>query len=532
MAKKNNLLMRGEEMYRPDLIVRAQKNWEGMAGFRRECDRCKRFTYGDQWGDFITTSSGRVKEEDYILSQGNLPLKNNLIRRLVRNVLGVFRNRWHTPECVAHDPRESRQAKVMGRLLKYNIEINRMEEMCARTMEEFLISGMAIHRKWFGRKGGETDCWTDFVSPDRFFIDNSCRDFRYRDVSLIGEIHDMSFGCMCGSFASTPEEYDRLRKIYSIPAMGIDMQDNGSFQSEEEGKCRVIEVWCREYRPRYLCHDLLTGEYFKIESEDYREAVEKVNARRRKYEGEGCKLIESRWITDEEWHYYFLAPDGIVLDEGVSPYSHGGHPYIFKAYPYIDGEIHSFVADVIDQQKFTNRLISMYDWILRSSAKGVLLFPEDALPEGVAISDIAEEWSRFNGVIVFRPNAGSPLPQQVHSNSANNGITDLLNIQLKMLEDISGVNSALQGKLDSNSMSGTLFDQQTRNSLTALADLLKSYNDFILEASAMDASNIRQFYTPSRIAAILGEENPFEETENFFDPGLDFSFRGKENETA
>lgn len=524
MAKSNNLLTKRagrKEMYRLDLLARAQRNWDGMSAFRRERDRCKRFTYGDQWGDMVPTSSGHIKEEDYILSQGNLPLKNNLIRRLVRNVLGVFRNQWTPPRCMARDAREQKQAEAMDRLLEYNIERNRMEEMYARTMEEFLISGMAVHRKWFGRKGGETDCWTDFVSPDKFFIDNASRDFRNRDVSIIGEIHDMSFGCLCATFASSPDDYEWLRGLYSPVAEAYG--NSGEYYGEGTGSCRVIEIWCREYKSRYICHDSLTGDYFKIDAQDYKEEVEQVNARRKGSE-KFPKLIESRWVTDEEWRYYFLSPDGVVLDEGRSPYAHGRHPYIVKAYPFIDGEIHSFVADVIDQQKFTNRLISMYDWILRSSAKGVLLFPEDALPTGVSISDIAEEWSRFNGVIVFRPEAGMPLPQQVHSNAANNGITDLLDIQLRMFEDISGVNGALQGKLDSNSMSGTLYNQQTKNSLTALADLLKSYNDFILEGSAADASNIRQFYTPSRIVAIIGEDNPFEETESFFDSDLDFSF--------
>ena len=45
---------------------------------------------------------------------------------------------------------------------------------------------------------------------------------------------------------------------------------------------------------------------------------------------------------------------------------------MFKAYPFIDGEIHSFVADVIDQQRYTNRLITLNDWVIRASAKGVL----------------------------------------------------------------------------------------------------------------------------------------------------------------
>ena len=147
----------------------------------------------------------------------------------------------------------------------------------------------------------------------------------------------------------------------------------------------------------------------------------------------------------------------------------------------------------------------MYDWILRASAKGVLLFPEGALPDGTDINDIADEWGRFNGVIVYRPRAGVPLPQQVSSRSADIGITELLEIQMKMMEDISGVNGALQGKLDSNSMSGTLYNQQTQNSLTALADLMKSFDDFVMEATRADVANILRFYSPRRILSLTGE---------------------------
>lgn len=78
---------------------------------------------------------------------------------------------------------------------------------------------------------------------------------------------------------------------------------------------------------------------------------------------------------------------------------------------------------------------------------------------------------------------------------------------MKMMEDISGVNGALQGKLESNSMSGTLYDQQTRNSLTALADLMMCFEDFISQCTAVDASNIMQFYSRERIDKIAGK-NP------------------------
>lgn len=456
-----------------ELLVRAMRCWDNLDEFRRERDRCKRFTYGDQWGDPIPVDGGQIREEDYIRSQGNVPLKNNLIRRLVRNVLGVFRNRWEEPVYEGDETGVERER--LQQLFSRNMRRNRMGEVYARTMEEFLISGMAIHRKWFGRRGNKRDCWTDFVQPDNFFVDRGARDFRNWDVDMLGEIHDMDFDSLCAAFSSCPEDCRRLAGIYgrSVGDAGVAVSADGAARD-----CRVWEVWHREYRQRYRCHDTKSGRVFMC---DAMSAPEDPDIRR-------------EWVSESEWVCHYLSPQGDVLRSGCSPYAHKGHPYVFRMYPFVDGEIHSFVGDIIDQQKFTNRLISMYDWILRASAKGVLLFPEGALPEGADINDIAEEWSRFNGVIVYRPKAGMPLPQQVSSNSTNIGITELLNIQMKMMEDISGVNGALQGRLENGSVSGTLYSQQTENSMTALADLLKSFECFISDATEMDMSNLKEFY--------------------------------------
>jgi hypothetical protein len=498
-----------------ELLGRAKSCYEDWAEFRRERERCKRFTYGDQWGDPVNDNGVIRSEADYIMSQGNMPLKNNLIRRLVRNVLGVYRNRWKEPTCRANDVSESRQAEAMQRLLRYNSHINRLEELYARSVEEFLIGGLVIHKKWYGRKGNNTECWTDFVQPDNFFVDSKGHDFRGWDISLIGEIHEMNFDSLCASFAADAEERNLLGCIY-----GADPRINGT-----DIKCKVVEVWQRVHPAVYRCHDTLLGRCYKIPEEEFDDIVSRENAHRLELFGENARLIEAQWMLDDEWQYSFLTPTGHVIRAGKSPYQHGSHPYVFKAYPYIDGEIHSFVADIIDQQKYTNRLISMYDWILRASAKGVLLFPEGSLPEGVSIDDIAEEWSRFNGVIVFRPRTGVPLPQQISSKAADIGITDLLNIQLQMMEDVSGINGALQGKLENGSMSGTLYNQQTRNAMTALTDLLRSFEDFMSCATAIDAANIRQYYTSQRIEAILGVGmgNLFLSTHNFYSTPLDFT---------
>jgi hypothetical protein len=200
-----------------------------------------------------------------------------------------------------------------------------------------------------------------------------------------------------------------------------------------------------------------------------------------------------------------LSPQGDILDEGETPYEHGGHPYVFKAYPFIDGEIHSFVADIIDQQRYTNRLITLYDWIMRASAKGVLMVPTDCIPKGVSPEDFAETWSSPNGMLLYTPSAKhGNVPQQIAANSTNIGINELLNLQLKFFEDISGVNGALQGKPGYSGISGALYNQQTQNATTSLLDLLESFNEFVVDAASKDVKNIQQFYDEKQITAIAG----------------------------
>ena len=395
-----------------DVLMEAQHYWMLMDKFRRDRERNKNYTYGKQWDDVVCVDGRRMKESELIKKQGNLPLKNNLIRRMIRSVLGVYESQDKEPTCTARDRDEQKFGETMSTVLQYNMARNRMRKVNARSMEEFLISGFVVHRKWHGWRNNTLDCWTDYVQPNNFFIDPNMRDFRGWDVSCLGEIHDITYGELISKYAHSPEEERRLREIYNHASnrnvVGIAYQRFGFplnnrydfLVPEDTSLCRVIEVWRKESKARYRCHDPNSGDIFKIELEDYQEQVAKVNEERRR---EGAALgipeeeipyIKAEWFIDSYWYYYFLTPFGDVLDEGETPYEHKEHPYVFAAYPFIDGEIHSFVADVIDQQRYVNRLIMLYDFIMKTSAKGVLLFPEDALPDHMSMDDIADEWER------------------------------------------------------------------------------------------------------------------------------------------
>lgn len=504
-----------------DVLFEAQQYWNNMSRFRRDRERNKRYTYGDQWKDMIMVDGEYMTEENYIKSQGNVPLKNNLIRRLVRNVLGVYRSQSKEPTCTARDRDEQKLGETMSTILQCNMQQNRMSEMYARTMEEYLISGFVVHKKWYGWNNNKLDCWTSYIQPNNFFIDNNMRDFRGWDVSFLGEVHDVDFNTLVRVFAKTPSDFERLSTIYKYARdrrmfnamweqFGYSRLQNYDFLFVNDiSRCRVIEVWRKESKPRYLCHDYNNGDVYKVEVADYEEMVIAKNAERINrglaagMSREEIPLIKATWFMDDYWYYYYLTPFGDILDEGETPYAHKSHPYVFKAYPYIDGEIHSFVADVIDQQRYTNRLITLYDWIMRASAKGVLLVPDDCL-KGYDINEFADEWSRFNGVIAYHAKPGTPIPQQVSANSTNIGISELLNLQLKFFEDISGVNGALQGKPGYSGTSGSLYAQQTQNATTSLIDILDSFGQFVIDAAYKDVKNIQQFYDQKRVFNIAG----------------------------
>jgi hypothetical protein len=355
-----------------------------------------------------------ISEEEYIRMQGNIPLKNNLIRRLVKTVVGVYRNQNKTYVCTARDREEQKMGETMTVLLERNYDTNEKKELDARMFEEFLVSGLAVQKEVWGLKNKRYDCLSENVNPNYFFMDGGLVDPRMTDVTVIGELHDISFGQLCAAFAKSDADIKKLREIYKTARNDIYMRsyaDTFNRNSEDlvsflvpqdRTLCRVVEVWTEEQRKALWCHDYLTGDAY-IDKYENKAAIDAENASRMEdnrmkdidgnyiYDELGniqlqmsedrVPLIEYEYMVENYWYYRFLSPLGDVLDEGETPYLHGEHPYVVKAFPLIDGEIHPFVADVIDQQRYINHYIILNDFIVKSSAKGTLIVDESSIPE-------------------------------------------------------------------------------------------------------------------------------------------------------
>lgn len=503
------------------LLERFHRAWENLSKFREDRDRSLRYIYGDQWSDQILYKGRLITEKNYIQSNGNIPLVNNVMRSLVNSVTGIYAKQDTEPVCFARNRDQQMVGNMMTTALQCNWQINKMPILLLNVFEEFLASGAAIARETYEFRDDNLDEYTDAVNP-YYMAWEGGSDPRHTDIRMIGQMHDLDFNEMVSEFVNkeTGLTIQNLREMYfgtdgnriydyNEPSMHQLNEKNNIrnvsfYSSSSPHEYRVFEIWTKEIKTRYRCWDTNSGERYKIELNQIKD-VDAENRRRLEMGAqfgmpvEEIPLIETEKFVDNYWYYSFLSPSGHVLLEGETPYEHKSHPYTVKLYPFINGEVHSFTSTFIDQQRYINRLITLNDFILRTSAKGVTLVPEDCIPDDMSPEEFAEKWTSVDGLIIYKPKTGSNLkPEIFHNNSTNIGINEMLQLQLGLIDRISSVHGALQGKEAASGTSAARYGMEAQNATTALAAILKSFTSFTEDIAKKKVKIMQQYYEDGR----------------------------------
>lgn len=509
----------------PELLNRFYTAWINLSKFREDRDRSLRYVYGDQWSDEIMYKGRLITEKNYIQSKGNIPLVNNIMRSLVNSVTGIYAKQDTEPVCFARNREQQAVGNMMTTALQCNWQVNKMPDLLLNIFEEYLISGAAIARDTYEYREDTLDEYTDGVNP-YYFAWEGGSDPRHTDIRLIGQMHDMSYNELVSAFVNkeTGITIDELRSLYfgrdgerisefGEPSLNAQNEKNklsniSFYSSSSKHEYRVFEVWTKEIKTRYRCWDVNTGERYKIETNQLTE-VEAENKRRMEMgvqygiAPDDIPLIETELFVDNYWYYTFLTPTGYVLLEGETPYEFNSHPYTVKFYPFINGEVHSFTSTFIDQQRYINRLITLNDFILRTSAKGVTLVPEDCIPDDMSPEEFAEKWTSVDGLIIYKPRVGSNLrPEIFHNNSTNIGINEMLQLQLSLVDRISNVTGALQGKAPASGTSASRYSMEAQNATTSLAAALKKFTTFTEDIAKKKVKIMQQYYEDGRSIAV------------------------------
>jgi hypothetical protein len=524
----------GQGEYDTQLLYHCYHLWNNLEGFRERRARALRWIDGDQWGDMITVKGKTMLERDYITNQGNVALQANQLKRLVETIAGSYVKQQNEPVCKARAREEQVYGELMSTCMKANWQINDMPIVIDTSIKEVLGGGLAAVRESYENRSGELDTWTDCCHPNYLFFDSTMKDPRYYDMELIGEIHDISFGRFCEKFAHSPEDIEKFAKWYAdasspmYASLTEDVNDKHNteemtfFAPKDRNLCRVYEVWRKESRDRYRVHDENTGELYIINADD-KETIAAINLENKKRK---ALAAEQGWSTDEiplirykenffvdtYWYGRFLTPQGYVLWEGESPYTNRKCPYTIIILPMTDGKIVSYISDAIDQNRYINRMLTLYDWMQRAGLKGVTYVPKNSIPDDMTEEEFAEQLTSIDGIVFYEPRKDGVKPETFYGHTGTINLAEIVRMMKELMESGTSVSAAIRGEQPKSGTAAALYAQQTENSATPLASLMMRFGVFVRNIAKLKLCNIQQFYTPERYEQIAGQMSQLVDT--------------------
>lgn len=520
---KARLRQKGADKTNLQLLTRAENAWQALYDLRKRRERNINYCFIDQWSDWVYDEKGKLVRESSRIAKrtGGVALQNNHLIKIVHSLSGLYSKQSTEPVCFARSPNCDEKADVMTNALQANWQNNMMPDLLVSEMEEMLYGGMSVVMEEWTTINGVEDAYTFVIEPSHFYFESAGIDPLHRDVELIGHFEDYSLGALAARFARSKYDYKQLEYIYapyiarqqSILPNGqqTDKLKDPYWDVSDRDMCRVYHVWTKEHKLRYRCKDIMDFEQplYRIEPEQLPLVTAENEARLAQAEAVGMAredvpLIEYTPVFDTYWHYQALAPGGLILEEYDSPYEHGSHPYTFKIYEYVNGDVIPYMSPVIDQQRYINRLVTLFDIVIQASAKGITMIPKSCVPNNMTEAEFARSIRETGNFIFYDDKEGRSMnkPEVVVSNTNMTGITDMLQLQLGFIPDITSVSEALQGKTAKSGTSASRYALESQNSTTSVSALLLKFGTFEQQVAEKKMQVIHQYYREGNISVM------------------------------
>lgn len=529
-----------------EMVQTAAHYYDNMRSLRLKFKRDIDYYMGRQLNDEVMYNGHTMSVHDYMEMKGMAPLSSDIITDKMVTLKGLVRQQYMAPKVKSVDAQEGDYAVIFSELLRQNDNNNDKAELMADLFEEHISMGFIGGKvKWAFRNGRE-DVYIDPIDQFKIAVPVFKRK-DLEDVEFIAEAHDLSWPQVIQKFSRRPDDEAKLVQIYTAVRSDLPIQgynDTGMTQTEHlddfyhssvVGKYRVIEVWRKEYNRALWCHDRLNAtagfrplsDKAAIEAENNQRKLD--NIRRDEngvpiLDADGrptyyvdpskLELIDYEQRIEELWYYRFLSPNGYLLDEGVSPYrvirdgySFYYHPYVFLAYPCIQGEIRSFEDRIIDKQRQYNHDNILIDFIIMNSSKGVLAIDEESLSDSMSdIDDIMEQYVKVDGYILYTSKKGGQIPQQLQNKSLPAGLELIMQRDRELLQTQSNVQPALQGVSPTAGTSAKRYIAEQQSSAVGVTDYVASFNNFSRRIAKKQLWTMQAFYTSRRSVQITGED--------------------------
>lgn len=528
-----------------EMLMEAVHYYDQMRPLRKKFIRDIDYYMGRQLNDTVVFNGHSMTVHDYMEMKGMTPLSSDIITDKMVTLKGLVRQQYMAPKVKAVDANEQDFVVTISELLRQNDNNNDKAELMADFFEHHACMGFIGAKIPWAYRNGREDLFVDEVNVFNLAVPPFHKK-DLEDVEFIAEAHDMTWPKLLQLLYKKPGDEEKLSQIYSA-AQGAKTlygrRDTGMNQTDYLddflhpniiGKYRVIEVWRKEYNRALWCHDRLNAsvgirplsDKAAIDAEN--EQRKQLNIRRDEYgmpilddnggytyyvPQDELELIEYKQFIEDVWYYRLLSPNGYLLDEGLSPYrvirdgySFYYQPYVFLAYPCLQGEVRSFEDRIIDKQRQYNHDNILIDFIIMNSSKGVLAIDEEAIGETMDWQEMAEQYVKVDGVVLYTTKNDGKMPQQIQNASLPAGLELIMQRDRELLTTQSNVQPALQGQSPDAGTSARRYLAEQQSSAVGVTDYVASFNNFAKRVAKKQVWGIQCFYDSKRSVQVTGED--------------------------
>jgi len=398
----------------------------------READSifAERYITGDEAAAFVRGEQWTPEEKAAHLAQRRIPFVFNEILPKVRHLMGVYLATITDVRPVPREPADEYYVNAAEQLLRWFEQINNLSAIEYQVFWDMIVRGIgATQIRWV-----PTDVLGGYPALERIPPGQLLWDPRAMDISL----SDARWMCRVipidrlGALELYPEYKEAVERAARFPSALIYRQwlpelvkmYPARTTTPDRDLVVIVEHYEKLRVPVWIVVDEVSGNTTEFDSErearEYREGLL------------GGYLAEGNWqaVLGEEPEDVLQPPVVIVQQQRVSVWQsiiigdqlvHHSEtelpdfPYQVGFGFFDNGRFWGYVEQLMDPQRFFNRMISQWDNILGRSQKQLATVVEEMLKPGWTAADVARERSKTAPVIPvlsheaiqFHPNQGA-----------------------------------------------------------------------------------------------------------------------------
>ena len=366
-------------------------------------------------------------------------------------------------------------AREINDLMDYSKRLNKFKSKQAKIALDLALAGLAVQRSFF--HGGHQRFET--IEPEDFIFDRNARENDLSDAEFMGTIKYMDIPTILERYQLDPEDAKTIEQY---------TQDTGNTQLEIAGNGNQNYSTSRLPVVTMYWKDSERYKYGWVKDEDGYESLVRIGDRKEGDLDNSPVYTEEDLITPPDTpknrmqfpngkktamlycdvlRYCVYIPSEIasnknrenklpdmVLEHGQEPYQETSYQdlsnvkFPFKVYTwgYVSGEVFSPVDDIIDPQRFINRMISLTESRFNSSGGSNIVIDEDSVDDPAqAYRDIKD------GKPLTVRTRGKGVPNTVGyydatPKSGSYAMFDVVSQMKSLIQDVTGVNEGLKGE--------------------------------------------------------------------------------------